>query len=214
MEQRQTDKSGYYDMASVYSGLSENGFQVYLESDKERFQLDVERNFNIGKYSREERLKYKTLMSYRLAGALNTIVFQALAVETYINWYCYTIFGREEFYVAERKKRQSTIYKFKKILRHYKIGVEAFGQYDILQKLFEKRDQLVHYKPTGLDDNELDIGEILQHYQQQIGFIYENISEIAGIYDILTKFISIIDGTGITLSEEETKRQQDVLGPL
>ncbi|SFO93461.1 hypothetical protein SAMN05216343_10141 [Oscillibacter sp. PC13] len=135
--------------------------------------------------------------------AICAVIFQALAVESYVNLFGSVVLGDDVFrcrYESEtdKKHRASTIDKIKNIcnveLRNpYPTSGEDFG---ILKGLLDKRNKLVHpkSKPHAIENRPYNYkkpedlySDYVQAFNEEIGFIYNNLEVEMLVYDELKK---------------------------
>ena len=142
--------------------------------------------------------------------AICAVIFQALAVESYVNLFGSVILGDENFrnnYESEtdKKHRFSTLKKIKRICRDefntlYPTGGQHFK---VLRGLFSKRDRLVHQKskPYNIEKRPLDYDNMaeqyddyLHAYETEIGFIYERLEDEMKVYEELKENLTRCSG--------------------
>lgn len=111
--------------------------------------------------SKEFAVQYYTLFDTKENAALCAIIFEALAIEAYVNFWGASLLGDKVFYEKyevgkkgknkDGKKRPtlSTLEKIKEICKeefHAPYPTDDV-HYRLLKALFEKRDRVVHCKP-------------------------------------------------------------------
>ena len=135
--------------------------------------------------------------------AICAVIFQALAVESYVNLFGSVVLGDDVFrcrYESEidKKHRASTIDKIKNICNielgnPYPTSGEHFR---ILKGLIDKRNKLVHPKskphtienrPFNYKKPEESRSDYVQAFNEEIGFIYNNLESEMFVYDDLKK---------------------------
>lgn len=192
----------YFDTATVLNDMSVSFYSYYRECSKQLIELpSSECNSDLA----------KGLWGAIKRAIIDTIMHQAIAVEAYLNWYCYQNFGGDEFYEDDDQNRFSAKDKLKLIFyayEHDNINCKELSQMD---ELFKKRDAIIHYKTTGIDDRNTSIDDFIQHLDKQIGFLEKDLDAHAGVYDAIIRLIASVDGTGETLSEKEYNRQEEEL---
>ena len=148
--------------------------------------------------------------------AICTVIFQALAVESYVNLFGSVTLGDENFRCnyeskTDSKHRFNTIEKIKHICKDefntpYPTGGKHF---EMLKGLFSKRDRLVHQKskPHNIEKRAIDYGnmpkqydDFLSAYKEEIGFIYERLEDEMKVYGELKQNLTRCSGR-----EEVTK---------
>lgn len=142
--------------------------------------------------------------------AICAVIFQTLAVESYVNLFGSVILGDENFrynYESEKDKKHrfSTLEKIKRICRDefntpYPTGGKHFK---VLHGLLSKRDKLVHQKPKphNIEKKPFDFSDPLksyadyiQAYEEEIGFIYEDLVNEMKVYDDLKENLAQCSG--------------------
>lgn len=146
-----------------------------------------------------------TLDNLRETAAICAIVFEALAIESYVNFWGASILGDAVFFSKYEPQKGAT--SSETIKPHYRstldkmkaICKEEFGNpyptdgihYSTLKGLFQKRDRLVHNKPKGhllelapfnYDSPEAAYKDYVEVFEE-IGFIYEKIDDELRLYE-------------------------------
>ena len=135
--------------------------------------------------------------------AICAVIFQALAVESYVNLFGSVVLGDDVFrcrYESEtdKKHRASTIDKIKNICNielgnPYPTSGEHFRT---LKGLLDKRNKLVHPKskphtienrPYNYKKPEDSCSDYVQAFNEEIGFIYNSLEAEMLVYDDLKK---------------------------
>ena len=140
-----------------YNGMSQSFFSQYKDVNTYLRSLGTE-NWDYLEHSPEENQRFNEAHTMRLNSALAAVVFQALAVEAFINLYGAQKIGEEKYYSEYELKGVTTTKKIKRICS------ETLGQpyptndraYSRLISLLEKRDRIVHTKPRALKIDEIE----------------------------------------------------------
>lgn len=158
--------SGYVPLCEQYNGLAQSFYQQYLDA-------------------KEQKRDAMCL----LQSAICAVVFEAFAIEAYVNFFGAYTMGDDEFYKnfesGERGKRYSTIEKMKLFCKgenkkSYPTGGMHFS---ILKGLLSKRDKLAHSKPrahTLHKDDSSDSDYLVM--MSEISFVYDNLDKEMNLY--------------------------------
>lgn len=152
----------------------------------------------------EETYRYYALFDAKENAALCAIIFEALSIEAYVNFWGASLLGDDIFYSkyeferksteGSSKKRRSlnTLDKIKKICKEeYHTPYPTDGvHYCALKKLFQNRDRLVHYKPKQYcisrpSPKQLYTPEMYNDYLdacKELDFIFDGIDDQMRLY--------------------------------
>ena len=142
--------------------------------------------------------------------AICAVIFQALAVESYVNLFGSVTLGDENFRCnyeskTDSKHRYNTIEKIKHICKdEFNNPYPTDGKhFEVLKGLFSKRDRLVHQKskPYNIEKRPLDYDNMaeqyddyLHAYEAEIGFIYERLEDEMKVYEELKENLTRCSG--------------------
>lgn len=199
-------------MCDVFSQLSDGFYSQFNLSVSQLKTLTKSKNWDILAHSSAENALYIELYNLRFRSAISAIVFQALAVEAYINFYGVSKIGEENYY-KDYEKSTSTKDKLKNISKNIfnKDFPTQNKDYENFILLFKKRDTLVHYKTKGFDISNSSDNEFSQNFQNQIGFVYKNIDNIMSVYTSIKRILSELDETNIDLISAEKSKSNDLI---
>lgn len=126
-----------------YKRIAFSHFTIYKQLITERDKIDYN-NINT---TEEERKRIGDLQESAKENALIAVLFEAFAVEAFINYYGYMRLGEKDFCLVPDKYIES---KFKNIIfRATGNGFPAKSkEYKMFVKLFKTRNALVHSKST------------------------------------------------------------------
>lgn len=191
-------------LSENYDKMSQGFFDQYTEATNYLKSLGCT-YWNIPDHTKEENAQYFKAMSMRFHSALAAIVFQALAIEAYVNYYGVHRVGEKVFYQSYESKvsRKSTKDKLKLICKEIlkKPYPTDCVEYSRLVELLKDRDRIVHTKPRAIP---LDGNEVFPNYEQIMGqynFIYDHIEDKMKSYSILKKNLAKLDGSNEDLIE-------------
>ena len=142
--------------------------------------------------------------------AVCAVIFQALAVESYVNLFGSVTLGDENFRCnyeskTDSKHRYNTIEKIKHICKdEFSNPYPTDGKhFEVLKGLFSKRDRLVHQKskpyniekrPLNYDNMAEQYDDYLHAYEAEIGFIYERLEDEMKVYEELRENLTRCSG--------------------
>lgn len=142
--------------------------------------------------------------------AIAAVVFQALAVESYVNLWGIDVFGEKEYYDKTHKlERASTMRKLERIANELGKSIPEDLLCDI-KALMEKRNHFVHQKPKAFEigiepynyknpeENFRDINAFIAEKMRA----QENIEVDVVVYEKLQEAVRIIRGKGKELIDE------------
>ncbi len=189
----------YTTKANVYADMASTFFAEYQHFERCYKELTFNRSEEF------DAQKYGRLMDYTLnseKAAIAAVVFQALAIEAYINLFGVSVFG-EHFYGLmlgnDKLERANTIKKLKYICNSF--GKDYPDTHiTALQSLFKKRDKLVHQKPhqyctepLPFDyDNPQKSFEPLIKFQEDMMFVFDNLPREMMLYQELQENIRLV----------------------
>lgn len=176
--------SGYIPLCEQYNGLAQSFYRQYQ---------DVK-----GQKGGE---------LYTLQAAICAVVFEAFAIESYVNFFGAYTLGDNEFYsiyeAGKGRKRFSTIEKIKSFskidgIQRYPTDGEHFI---VLKGLFAKRNQLAHNKPRMHTLRKEDGYEDFNKMSRGISFILENVEEEMQLYEEVKTNLSTACGVTEPISQ-------------
>ncbi len=184
-----------------FSVMSKGFYQQYKEATVYLRGLKC-KTWDFLIHSEEENRKYIEAFSLRLNAAFAAIVFQALAVEAFVNLYGAQKIGEEKFYTEYEIKGATTESKLKEICKNYlrKKYPTSTKQYNRLNSLLKKRDRIVHSKPKEIDMH----SESNNYYEMfdQYEFVYKDIDDEMNSYETVKKVLQELEGSQYDLIEE------------
>ena len=195
----------YIIRSNQYAKMAEGFYTEYLEAKRfcEKIsKLEVKKE-NANDY-------YANLMINvwkRDESAIAAVLFQALAVEAYLNLLGITLFGEKKYY--KRIEQTGIETKYKKI--EEKLGQPLPKELTVrIDRLFEKRKNFVHQKPKayriGLVEydysNPEESFEDIDAYMKELAYAEENIEDDMGIYRDLQESVRVLRGAELELTAE------------
>ncbi len=195
--------------ANVYADMSDDYYKQYLHFSELRNNLPI--SFDIVSDTERYVLAFNLQQEAR-KNAIAAIVFQALAIEAYINLFGMYTLGEKLFY--DKYERLSFTKKLEAIC-------ESFGRIypqehlSQVYNLFQKRHRLVHEKPkefsfhfqpfdyNHLENNYSDIDAVLE----ADSFVLNNIADEMTLYQQLQNNIMHIRDADKELIQEIQEKQ-------
>ena len=176
--------SGYVPLCEQYNGLAQSFYKQYQE-------VKAQKGGEL----------------YALQAAICAVVFEAFAIESYVNFFGAYTLGDNTFYSTyesgQRGNRFSTIDKIKGFSK--KEGIQRYptgGKHFVtLKGLLYKRDQLAHNKPRMHTLRKEDGFEDYNEMSKEISFVYQNLDEELKLYDEVKMNLSIACDVAEPISE-------------
>lgn len=174
---------GYMPLCETYHNIAQNAYSEYKDLIKNEKYLGCGANVVERAYYQES--------SFRCA--IIAVIFEALAMEAYVNFFGAYILGDDIYYseYESKTKRLSTIDKIKamckeRFLKPYPTDGQHFRN---LLAIFQKRDQLVHNKPQGhnLSNQSATLKDDSAALLDEYSFVYENLDSEMCLYNELKK---------------------------
>lgn len=145
--------TGYNLFCQQFANMSESFYQEYL-TRRDAYEKIPHENIPVENIE-GCHLAYETFVQLQ-KNAISAIIFQALAIEAYINLFGVYVLGEDAFFTMYEPPKnnrpkgfhyKSSIEKLKSICKDvYKLDF-PMSEITNLQALFDKRDRLVHNKP-------------------------------------------------------------------
>lgn len=180
--------NSYLPLCEQYNSLAQSFFQQHLDlkTELERFGKPIDFFENPVLASKQNELTMGVLQT-----AICAVVFEAFAIESYVNFFGAYKLGDSTYYSrhesGEKGKRYSTIEKIKLICKNefnapYPTGDKHFCT---LKSLFSKRDRLAHNKSKGHEISVENSNSFDDYYDamSEIAFIYEGLEHEMSLYD-------------------------------
>ena len=180
--------NAYLPLCEQYNSLAQSFYQQYHEINDKLSQLgkpaDLLCNPSLA-------IDKNVLTMRMLQSAICAVVFEAFAIESYVNFFGAYILGDSTYYSTyesgERGKKYTTIEKMKMMCKDefqspYPTGGKHFV---VLKGLFTKRDKLAHNKPKGHGLSTKNGNSFDDYYEaiSEISFIYEELAQEMALYD-------------------------------
>ena len=167
-----------------YNEMSKNFYSQYKEAVNYLQSLNGT-SWDYFAHTNEENEKYNSARSLRYHSAIAAIVFQALAVEAFINLYGAQRIGEEKYYTEYEKRGSTTEDKIKKICRDYLKSDYPTNDkaYSRLISLMQKRDAIVHTKPHPVIIDGTPVS--YDAFMSQTEFVFKNLDDEILSYDDL-----------------------------
>lgn len=162
-------------------------------------------------HTEEENEKYMCAMQQREKSAITAIVFQALAVEAFVNLFGAQRIGEDIYYSEYESKGSTTLGKLKKICKDFlkKTYPTDDKAYSRLHSLLNKRDSIVHTKPRAVSIDGEPVA--YEEFMSQTEYIYKNICEELESYEKLKRTMAVLEDKEIDLIQEN---QQEIVNEL
>lgn len=187
--------NAYLPLCEQYNSLAQSFYQQHLEIKDKLTQLGKPADLFD---NQSTAITQNALTMGMLQTAICAVVFEAFAIESYVNFFGAYILGDSIYYSSyesgERGKKYSTIDKMKMMCKdefqsHYPTGGKHFVA---LKGLFTKRDKLAHNKPKGHEISTRNGNSFDDYYEaiSEISFIYEGLEQEMVLYDEVKKHLT------------------------
>lgn len=180
--------NAYLPLCEQYNSLAQSFYQQHLEIKSQLTQLGKPADFldNPSLASTQYELTIGMLQA-----SISAVVFEAFAIESYVNFFGAYVLGDSTYYSTyesgEHGKRYATIEKIKMMCKdEFKSPYPTGGKHFVaLKGLFTKRDQLAHNKPKGHEISTKSGNSFADYYEafSEISFIYEGLEQEMALYD-------------------------------
>lgn len=175
----------YTIMSEVFSDMSITYYNYYISNHDDLKRMNGGRSWDIADHTPEENGHFFAVYRATFYNAVSAVVFQALAVEAYVNLFGVKIFGEAEFY--NKFERVSTVNKLKAIYEKIFCNGERQKEFedpikDQIDKLFTKRNHLVHYKSRYIDVQNSSMDEFFAYMYDQQDFVWDRINDDMKVY--------------------------------
>lgn len=168
---------------NIYRCASKRNFEKYkVVEDKINELLNMPNSFLLGNDFNEMLTEY---INQRNSHFYSCIVFQAMAVEAFLNEYIFVRLGKKYFEALEKLSPQDKLVVCCKMItgKEFPKDNKAF---EILINIFKYRNNLVHFKARSVDISTIDDIERLYYTDC-------NLDEFVSAYNKMVEQINIID---------------------
>jgi hypothetical protein len=191
----------YFQYCELYNKSSKQFYEEYFSLKEEIDNLNGAKAFwDYTSHTSEENYRYDINSFIARRNAFAAIVFQALAIESYLNLY-------GSYHLSEKFDKE---YEYKPTLKKLKslckdVVKKEFPADDNLYKdidlLFRKRDSLVHDK-VHLVETTLPENELRDPFLDYENYIFNDIKKDIGIYDRLKAKLKELEGAEADIIEK------------
>lgn len=215
----------YYDsMCNRYASMAED---FYLQS-KALEEFEGLKEYPLPEAA-ELYVKHLAVVEQRTRLVIAAIVFQALAIEAYVNLFGVYELGEDRFFKEFEPPRNNRPQGFRPLNTIDKLKMickEELGQpfpaehIEKIRQLFTTRDRLVHSKskPRSIRKQKFDYLKPEKNYEdlfalaEELSFFYDGIEEHMELYRILQDDIMVIRGAEKELTVEISDRWLSDIG--
>ncbi len=193
----------------LYPILCENYNEISLSFyDKYRAGVGKYRGsgciWDFNEHTPEENYDYINTRRDTYNSAFGAIVFQAIAVEAFVNLFGVYRLGDKVFYSDIEKHGATTSDKLKNIYKrlygnNYPTNTV---EYNRLKSLLSKRNRIVHTKPKALSMQDEATTPNYSVFMEQVDFIFSNIDEEMKSYETLKRTIKELEKKECDLIQE------------
>jgi len=184
--------------------MSLSQYNIYLDSRKQLDELcKGERNFDVLSHNQNENTLFHSYYHKIYSSAISTIVFQAFAVEAYINFYGTKKLGKGVFHEHyDRINIKDKIIIVSRIAtgKDFPKGEKV---YELVKKLFSQRDKLVHHKGHGINFKECTQESFQNTMYGNIEFVLNDIDNLVNTYPMFINTLAALEGKQLDLYTEQ-----------
>jgi hypothetical protein len=189
--------------SELFNSIAQTAYSTYQTSRNDLKQLCGDTNFDMLERSQQEISRYFELSTGVQSNAVLCIVFLALSVEAFINFYGVKRLGDKSF--NDHYERISTLDKIV-IITKVSTGKDfpkdnnLFGQ---LKRLFRLRNMLVHAKSQTIDFYNDNNAQFEKKAFSEINEVYDNIDSLIRVYTDLKEMIMKLEGKELDVISEQ-----------
>lgn len=175
-----------------YYSISAVNYEQYKYFKEEYKKLtNGNKEWDMFSHTKEENDKYMEYWSNYKYYAFVAVVFQALAVEAYINYYGFKNLGDTKF--ETHYEKIDTVNKY--IIIYEIVNKKEFPKsevvYEKLKKLIGLRNHLVHSKASKVNMKGEDLQKFMNDLSKPFGKLFSEIDNVMTTYNGLVKIMSI-----------------------
>lgn len=179
---------GYLPLCEQYNCLAQSFYQQHLEAKAQLSRLGGPADFLDNPVLANAQFE---LTMGVLQTAICAVVFEAFAIEAYVNFFGAYTLGDSAYYSiyesGEQGKRYSAIEKVKLLCKEqFKSPYPTDGDhFRRLKCIFGKRDRLAHNKPKSHEISTKNVGNFDDYYDamSEISFVYDGLEKEIGLYN-------------------------------
>lgn len=187
--------NAYVPLCEQYNTLAQSFYQQHLDLKSQLEQLGPPADFLENPILANAQME---LHAGIFQAAICAVVFEAFAIESYVNFFGASTLGDDKYYATyesgEPGKRYSTIYKLKKLCKdEFDSSYPTDGKHFVaLKGLFDKRNRLAHNKPKAhiLSTKNGDTFDDYYDAMAEISFVYEGLEGEMALYDSVKEKLS------------------------
>lgn len=178
-----------------YKEVSSTNYKIYKEFKVKYDKItDNNKTWDISEHNEKDNEKYINYWTNHRYYATIAVIFQALAVESYINYYGLKKLGSKKF--NEHYEKIATVDKY--VIIYEVVNKKEFPKsdsaYGNLKMLFKLRNSLVHSKAQEINMIDDDLEAFMDNLSKLFGGPKNNIfSEIDNIIKTYDQIISIMN---------------------
>ncbi len=175
-----------------YYSIADLNYNKYKHFKEEYRKLTSgSKGWDMLSHSKEDNTKYMEYWGNYKYHAFIAVIFQALAVEAYINYYGFKKLGNTKF--KTHYEKMDTIDKY--IIIYEIVNKKEFPKdeaiYEKLKKLISLRNYLVHSKATKVNMKDDNLQKFLDDLKKPFGGLFEDIDKVMTTYNEIVKIMSI-----------------------
>ena len=190
-----------FSSSNLYADIANESYLEYLKLDEKlrSFELSSKDAISFSEWP---------LLYQREQAAIKAVVFQALAIEAYVNLFGYCVTGKMEI-KNNNGHYMPTVSKLEEVCRHLSKQYPSDSA-ERIKRLFHKRDSLVHQKPQTMTITKqpFDYNHPEKNYEDISSFystlnkLYTNLDVEMQLYFELQENIKVIRNSDKELLDE------------
>lgn len=197
--------------SEIYYEISVIHYQIYLQLFNDLRNLTVDDvPFDFLTHTPDENEKYKRTWRQQYQSLIVSIVFQAFAVEAFVNFVGESLY--DEGYFFGKFEKMKTSCKINKIFSEkLNSDFSKFGDVkESVDKVFHLRDDLAHFKTTRINIEDLKQSPEKLNPIGYVDELYESIEMVKSAYPSFKKIINTLLGYDI-LDRQKQDNEKKVL---
>jgi hypothetical protein len=193
-----------FSLCEIFYNMSREEYSTYVISRRKLEELcKGKKYFDVLSHSLEENTLFHNLAHKSYSSAIASIVFQAFAIEAYINFYGAKKLGKGAFNDHyERISIKDKIVIISRIAtgRDFPKGEKV---YELVRKLFTQRDKLVHHKGKGINFKECTEESFQSVMHGNLEFVFDDIDVLVNTYPMFIKTLAALEDKAVDLYAEQ-----------
>ncbi|NLY44519.1 MAG: hypothetical protein GX053_00765 [Tissierella sp.] len=193
-----------FSLCEIFYNMSLEQYNLYKSNKKELDDIcKGNYYFDVLSHAPEENIAFHSCYNKAYSAAISSIVFQAFAIEAFINFYGSIKLGHHVFHDHyDRISIRDKIIIISKIAtgKDFPKGEKV---YELINKVIRQRDKLVHHKGKEIRFEDCSEEQFHKTMHMNIDFIFDDIDDLVKTYPLFIKTIAILEGKEIDAYNEQ-----------